>query len=105
MPVIALKAVVLPAPLGPMRPRISPSYRVKLTSSSATTPPKRSVTFLTSSRALRVGSGTDDRLLLPVLEFGGPGPVGPETLGPEDHHHDEDDTEDEDPQAGRTDVE
>src|SRR5665647_2647656 len=45
---MTLKQVVLPAPLGPMRPRISPSLMWKLTSSRATTPPKRSVTLSTS---------------------------------------------------------
>src|SRR5471030_2733463 len=41
MPVITLKNVVLPEPLGPIRPRISPSFTVRLKRSSATTPPKR----------------------------------------------------------------
>ena len=45
---MTLKQVVLPAPLGPIRPRISPSLMSKLTSSSATTPPNRSVTSSTS---------------------------------------------------------
>src|SRR3954467_10243926 len=47
---MALKQVVLPAPFGPIRPKISPLRRLKLTSLSATTPPKRSVTLSTSSR-------------------------------------------------------
>ena len=38
-PVITLKAVVLPAPLGPMRPMISPLFTSRLRSSTATTPP------------------------------------------------------------------
>src|SRR6478752_6696875 len=46
---MTLKQVVLPAPLGPMRPRISPLLMWKLTSLSATTPPKRRVTASTSS--------------------------------------------------------
>src|SRR6478672_5159494 len=46
---MTLKHVVLPAPLGPMRPRISPSLMWNETSFSATTPPKRSVTSSTSS--------------------------------------------------------
>src|SRR6476661_6774739 len=45
---MTLKQVVLPAPLGPIRPRISPSLMWKLTSLSATTPPNRSVTLSTS---------------------------------------------------------
>src|SRR6516164_6501027 len=47
-----LKSVVLPAPLGPISPRISPSASVKLTSETATSPPKRLVTPLTSSKAV-----------------------------------------------------
>src|SRR6476620_2814875 len=55
---MTLKQVVLPAPLGPMRPRISPSLMWKLTSFRATTPPKRRVTLSTSSRRrpARVGA-------------------------------------------------
>ena len=40
-PVTAANNVVLPAPLGPMRPRISPWARDRLTSDSAWSPPKR----------------------------------------------------------------
>jgi hypothetical protein len=40
---IALKAVVLPAPLGPISAQISPWRTPKLTSSSAVTPPNRTV--------------------------------------------------------------
>jgi len=39
-----LRSVVLPAPLGPMMPRISPSRQLKLMPSRAATPPKRLVT-------------------------------------------------------------
>src|SRR4051812_6875269 len=46
---MTLKQVVLPAPLGPMSPRISPSLMWKLTSSRAVRPPKRSVSASTSS--------------------------------------------------------
>src|SRR6476620_7248492 len=55
---MTLKQVVLPAPLGPMRPRISPSLMWKFTSLRATTPPKRRVTLSTSSRRrpARVGA-------------------------------------------------
>src|SRR5215207_6797842 len=42
---MTLKHVVLPAPFGPIRPRISPRLMEKWTSLSATTPPKRSVTW------------------------------------------------------------
>ena len=48
-PVITLKHVVFPAPFGPINPRISPLSMWKLTSSRATTPPKRIVTWSSSS--------------------------------------------------------
>ena len=46
-PLMASKTVVLPAPLGPMIPRISPCVRPKLTSSTARTPPKVTVSPVT----------------------------------------------------------
>src|SRR5882672_3210455 len=47
-----LKMVVLPAPLGPMSPTIWPRPTLNDTSSLATSPPKRLVTFWTSRSAL-----------------------------------------------------
>src|SRR5690349_1951397 len=44
-----LKAVVFPAPLGPIRPTISNSLTSRLTSSSACSPPKRMDRSRTSS--------------------------------------------------------
>src|SRR4051794_35642337 len=56
-----LKAVVLPAPLGPIRPTISNSLTVRVRSCSACSPPKRidrSVTSSTDTGALhRCGTG------------------------------------------------
>src|ERR1700722_12438636 len=46
-----LKSVVLPAPLGPIKPQIAPRATSKETSSSAVTPPNRIVTPWTASRA------------------------------------------------------
>src|SRR5437660_12655347 len=46
-PVITLKSVVFPAPLGPMKPQICFSGISKLTSLSAATPPKYLVRALT----------------------------------------------------------
>ena len=43
------KIVVLPAPFGPIKPRISPSRSVKLASSTARMPPKVLVMARTSS--------------------------------------------------------
>ena len=42
-PVTQRKNVLFPAPLGPIRQRSSLSFRVKSTWSTATTPPKRTV--------------------------------------------------------------
>src|SRR4029453_17001872 len=50
-PVTTLKTVVLPAPLGPISPKISPRSTCSETVSSAVTPPNRIVRFESSSRA------------------------------------------------------
>ena len=50
-PVMQLKKVVLPAPLGPMSPTICPGPTDMSTSRTATSPPKRRVTL----RASRIG--------------------------------------------------
>src|SRR5437868_9933231 len=47
-PVMSAKRVVLPAPLGPMKPEICPSGTLKLTSFKAATPPKYFVSRFTS---------------------------------------------------------
>jgi hypothetical protein len=52
VPVMQLKSVVLPAPLGPIRDTISPSSRLMETSLRAFSPPKALVTPLTSSSAM-----------------------------------------------------
>ena len=54
-PEMELKRLLLPAPLGPMRPRISPGWTSKLMSTLAATPPKDLLTFLIR----RMGSGID----------------------------------------------
>src|SRR5438105_711244 len=51
-PVTTLNNVGLPAPLGPMRPVTQPGATVADTESTATLPPKRTVT----SRSSRIGS-------------------------------------------------
>ena len=50
-PVIRLMVVVLPEPLGPISPRISPRLRAKLTSLTACNPPKSLVRSRISSRS------------------------------------------------------
>ena len=49
-PLIALSSVVLPDPLGPISPTISPRSSVKETSRSASTPPKRLLTRSSTRR-------------------------------------------------------
>src|SRR6266508_6243008 len=51
-PVIRLNTVVLPAPLGPMSPRISPASTVKEKRSTARSPPKSRVRSLTVRSAM-----------------------------------------------------
>src|ERR1700687_5491534 len=51
-PEIMLNAVVLPAPLGPIRATISPALTEKLRLFTATRPPNRRVTFLSSRMAI-----------------------------------------------------
>src|SRR5690606_14784795 len=88
-PVMRLNRVVLPAPLGPMRPAISPSATDKLTLSTAFSPSKERLTPLSSSTGPH------------PLPFGGPllaAPPGAQALhrcsgdkalGPENHENDE----------------
>src|SRR5919206_64420 len=87
---MTLKHVVLPAPFGPIRPRISPLYRLKLTSLSATTPPNRSVTWSTSSSTSRpVGCDMRRHLLLTVLQLTRPPPARDQALRAQQHDQDQ----------------
>src|SRR5215468_1702608 len=104
-PVMALKQVVLPAPFGPISPKISPSCSVKLTWSRARTPPNRRETLSTSSsasgstesRGSTYGSLTRCHLLGAVLQLHGPPAAGDEALWPQDHDQDDHDAEDHEP--------
>ena len=53
-----LKHVVLPEPLGPMSPRISPSFTAKEIALRAVKPPNRLVRRSTVSMAGPAGAGT-----------------------------------------------
>src|SRR5262245_45859143 len=53
-PVSILKAVVLPAPFGPIRPTSSPANNCKLKLSTAFKPPNCMVTFRASSRGCAI---------------------------------------------------
>src|SRR5262245_55478051 len=66
-----LNRVVLPAPLGPMRPVIWPCSMLQLTRCSASSPPKRLVTSKTSSRCIGVALCQRCQQRLRLLEVGG----------------------------------
>src|SRR3989337_492614 len=69
MPVITLKKVVLPEPLGPIRPRISPALTARLNWFSATKPPKR---MLKLSQVSSVLIGLPWRFAPRIRPWGGP---------------------------------
>src|SRR5437763_15657430 len=73
-PVMTLNNVVLPAPLGPMRPVTRPGSAVRATSCRATTPPKRTLTSSTerSDNALHPLRDLDTRHAL--VRRGSPSP-------------------------------
>src|SRR6476661_8772191 len=89
---MTLKRVVLPAPLGPMMPRISPGAARRLTSFTAVSPPKRLVTASSSSIASHRAQPLPD-------------PAN-QALGHEAHDHDEQAAEDDqlDPDEPRLEV-
>src|SRR5258705_10995033 len=65
-PEMQLKSVVLPEPLGPMRPRISPSRTSKDTPFSAVKPPKCLVRLVTVSMGTDAGPGARERPARPI---------------------------------------
>src|SRR6516162_9994114 len=62
-PVTTLNRVVFPAPLGPIRPVMCPPSAARDTSSTATRPPNRTVTPVSSRRAIGPASCDRYRLL------------------------------------------
>src|SRR3569833_2092939 len=64
---MTLNAVVLPAPFGPIRPKIVCGCTSKLTSSSATMPPKRREASLSESRATTAENLLPFEILAPEL--------------------------------------
>src|SRR5688500_2412041 len=91
---MTLKSVVLPAPLGPIRPKISPCATESETSSSAVNPPKRFVMPRTSSNASAGDIGTfRSGRLAPAGELAPPYRRRPQPRGPEEHHQDEGEAE------------
>src|SRR3954453_7205060 len=61
-PLIRLNTVDLPAPLGPIRPRISPSSTLNVRLETASRPPKRLLSAMTSSTALIATRGSFEHL-------------------------------------------
>src|SRR5512139_996386 len=95
-PAIMLNAVVFPAPLGPMSPRISPGSSVKLKPLTAWLPPKDLLMFLTSRSGIAGPLSAVSRRCWPggVRRSARPSHQPPERLnqplGEEEHRQDED---------------
>src|SRR5262244_4203995 len=85
-PVNRLKQVVLPAPLGPIRPTISPLSTVRSTRLTAASPPKSRVSSRVSRRATKSGrrTGRGRRGGAPPSEPGELPGQGDETAGQEE---------------------
>src|SRR6267142_631267 len=94
-PVIRLKAVLLPAPLGPMRPWIEPGATVMERSATACRPPKRRETPR-SSRSKAGSCGCRRPRTHSAEQATGRAGKRHEPLRREEHRQDEDGAEDED---------
>src|SRR5947209_8009600 len=97
---MALKTVVLPAPFGPMTEKICPGWTARSTPLTAVTPPNRIVRPLTLRRDIatsRVAGGAGFQfVLVPRLRQ--------QAGRPEPHHHDQHDSEDEEPPAAHLQI-
>src|SRR5436305_3250931 len=91
-----LKNVVLPAPFGPIRLTIEPCGTVKLTSSTATSPPHSLRSASVTSRFSGTGYlGVVQRLVVHAfVELGRSSRARDQPLGPEEHDDDDDRAED-----------
>src|SRR5919201_5472764 len=101
---MVLKSVVLPAPLGPIRAKISLALISKLTSSTALSPPKRLVNLRTcriaASATLRLLSQVEDGLVRrPLGQFLLPHPAGDEPLWAQKHDDHQDEAVDQEVEA------
>src|SRR5919197_2517306 len=83
-PVIMLKSVVLPAPLGPMRLAIIPASSTKSMALTAIRPPKALLTLRASRSAMLVAF-----LLCLLMEFRGAAGARKQPLGAEQHDDDQ----------------
>src|SRR3954470_22227261 len=84
-PAMSENSVVLPAPLAPMSPQISPAPTLKLTSRTASTPPKR---FDTRSSSSSATSDSCEALRQPALNAAGQHQHEHHQHGAEDAHVD-----------------
>src|SRR5579884_4065708 len=99
-PVMQLNSVVFPAPLGPIRAKTWPRSTVKLTSSTARSPPKRLLTCSQRRMAPSCSSPISGALHVGQRLLGrGPGqlllthPAGQQALGAQEHGADQDQPE------------
>src|ERR1700694_810665 len=95
-PVTRLTSVVLPAPLGPIKPKIVPSSISSDTPSTARTPPNERLMSVSCSRAL-----TRSPARPPARRDDGEAAPADDSLGPEDDDEDEDDPVDDVPIGGK----
>src|SRR5208282_501340 len=91
-PVSTLNSVVLPAPLGPIRPNIALRAIFRLTSASAVTPPKRLATWVIESNG--------SMALLRRRKFALADRRRPQPGRPQQHHADQRESEQQQPQVG-----
>src|ERR1700737_4442384 len=80
-----LTSVVLPAPFGPIKPKMVPSSISSDTSSTACTPPKLRLRLVSCSRALTCSPARP-----PARRDDGEAAPANDALGPEDDHEDQD---------------
>src|SRR5665213_1641766 len=113
LPVTRLKAVDFPAPFGPIIATIEPASTLKLRSFTATRPPKRCVTWSSSSRATLVDRLGVELLLvrrrvlvdLRGMQLGLALTARDEALRAEEHHRDQDHAVDQKARAAQVDAE
>src|SRR2546423_11168585 len=105
MPVTTLNNVVLPAPFGPIKPKISPARTRSVTSERALSPPKRFSTRCTHSNASAsdIGAFGAGRFAC-CGKLAAPDRRRPEPGRPEQHHEHERESKQQHAQIGRIDV-
>src|ERR1041385_7473353 len=92
---MTLNSVDLPAPLGPITARTSPTSTARSTASTATSPPNRRESERHSSSGTGRPLGARGRFTLRVFPY-----QAPDALGRQQHEGDEHGAEDERPELG-----